>query len=240
MRDFSHPQNKASNFLGGKFRSIFRKKIRSSNSPQYDHDQFEFISRSPKFLILGDPPKCRITCPFLGWEVLNGVGVDGVGVNFLFFVFFVFFRVCILPVSFPFFFFLSLFCDFLLFFLFFSFFLCYFLFLLFFSFLFFCFFRLCLSPCLFFFFSSFLFFFRFFLVFPFFLLIFFVLLRFSLFFAFFFVFLRLRRIKCFLHICRQLLSMVPQFSATGKTAKNCKKGISLRPRLHQPRQKLSD
>ena len=35
--------------------------------------------------------------------------------------------------------------------------------------------------------------------------------------------------------------MVPQSSATGKTAKNCpKKGISLRPRLHQPHQKLSD
>ena len=44
----------------------------------------------------------------------------------------------------------------------------------------------------------------------------------SLFFSSsFFVLFFLRLI---LHICRQLLSMVPQLSATGKTAKNCKKG----------------
>ena len=34
--------------------------------------------------------------------------------------------------------------------------------------------------------------------------------------------------------------ILPQSSATGKAAKNNKKGIPLRPRLHQPRQKLSE
>ena len=45
----------------------------------------------------------------------------------------------------------------------------------------------------------------------------------SFFYRIFFVFRRLRRIYLFLHISRQLLSIVPQSSATGKTAKNCKK-----------------
>ena len=41
--------------------------------------------------------------------------------------------------------------------------------------------------------------------------------------------------------CIRISTSMRVFSATGKTAKNCQKGqISLRPRLHQPRQKLSD
>ena len=59
--------------------------------------------------------------------------------------------------------------------------------------------------------------------------------RFSLFFFVFassFLFIRFKRFECFLHISRQLLSIVPQSSATGNCKNPKKKGISLRPRLH--------
>ena len=63
---------------------------------------------------------------------------------------------------------------------------------------------------------------------------------FSLFFASSFLFIRFKRFECFLDISRQLLSIVPQSSATGKLQKpEKKKGISLRPRLHGLCQKLS-
>ena len=60
----------------------------------------------------------------------------------------------------------------------------------------------------------------FFFVFLCFSLFFFVFLCFSLFFfASSFLFIRFKRFECFLHICRQLLSIVPQSSATGKLQK---------------------
>ena len=62
---------------------------------------------------------------------------------------------------------------------------------------------------------------------------------FSLFFASSFLFIRFKRFECFLHISRQLLSIVPQSSAKGKLQKPEKKGISLRPRLYGLCQKLS-
>ena len=46
---------------------------------------------------------------------------------------------------------------------------------------------------------------------------------FSLFFASSFIFIRFKRFECFLHISRQLLSIVPQSSATGKLQKPEKK-----------------
>ena len=46
---------------------------------------------------------------------------------------------------------------------------------------------------------------------------------FSLFFASSFLFIRFKRFECFLHISRQLLSIVPQSSATGKLQKPEKK-----------------
>ena len=46
---------------------------------------------------------------------------------------------------------------------------------------------------------------------------------FFLFFASSFLFIRFKRFECFLHISRQLLSIVPQSSATGKLQKNPKK-----------------
>ena len=49
-------------------------------------------------------------------------------------------------------------------------------------------------------------------------------LCFSFVFLFFFVFLCFRRMSCVLHISRQLLSIVPQSSATRKAAKNLQKG----------------
>ena len=47
---------------------------------------------------------------------------------------------------------------------------------------------------------------------------------FSLFFASSFLFIRFKRFECFLHISRQLLSIVPQSSATGKLQKHEKRG----------------
>ena len=78
-----------------------------------------------------------------------------------------------------------------------------------------------------------------FCLFSFFPLIFVFFRCFSLFFASSFLFIRFKRFECFLHISRQLLSIVPQSSATGKLQKPDKKGISLRPRLYGLCQKLS-
>ena len=61
-------------------------------------------------------------------------------------------------------------------------------------------------------------------LFPFFPLIFVFFSLFSLFFASSFLFIRFKRFECFLHISRQLLSIVPQSSATGKLQKHEKRG----------------
>ena len=63
------------------------------------------------------------------------------------------------------------------------------------------------------------------LIFPFFLVF--------LFFASSFLFIRFKRFECFVHISRQLLSIVPQSSATGKLQKHKKKGY-FAPTLSTP------
>ena len=133
------------------------------------------------------------------WEVFNGIGVDRVGVNLLFCCVSLscLHSACVFALSRFFVLFRFCFLPFFLFPLFFFVFLCFSLFFFVF---------LCFS--------------LFFFVFLCFSLFFFVFLCFSLFFfASSFLFIRFKRFECFLHICRQLLSIVPQSSATGKLQK---------------------